>query len=263
MNNFQNFGIENGICNNYAMRGFNAVYTQNNKKLFAMNFNLQCFNAKIDEFSAFLHELNLPPKILCLTETWFASHNTQNIDSYKPFHSTRNEEHEHGGVSIFVLDSLPVKCTEVSSRSLPELEYIHVRLNFTTKNAKKLDVVGMYRPSGASLPDFFSSLEIALSNIVSTNDLIIMGDFNICGLVPSPSLDNYIDLMCSFGLMPHIDKVTRPNPRGEDTLLDHTWSNFGFNFESGVFNEILISDHYISFTFFPLDLSTEKKNVFP
>ena len=61
--------------------------------------------------------------------------------------------------------------------------------------------------------------------------------------------------------MPHIDKVTRPNFNGNDSLLDHIWTNFGFNFESGVFNEICISDHYISFTFLPLDLNTERKKI--
>ena len=71
MNVFENFDIENGICNNYTIQGFNAAFSQNNKKLFAMNFNIQCFNTKIDEFSAFLHELNFVPKIVCLSETWF------------------------------------------------------------------------------------------------------------------------------------------------------------------------------------------------
>ena len=61
--------------------------------------------------------------------------------------------------------------------------------------------------------------------------------------------------------MPHINIITRPNPHGADSLIDHTWTNFGFNFQSGVFNEIPISDHYISFTFLPLMLDTEKKKI--
>ena len=126
---------------------------------------------------------------------------------------------------------------------------------------KKIDIIGIYRPQSASKDAFLASLEILLNNIDSTNDLIIMGDINICGLAPSPQLNNYLDLMCSFGLIPHIDQVTRPNPHGHGSLLDHTWTNFGLNFESGVFNEILISDHYISFTFLPLELETEKKKI--
>ena len=260
MINFQQFGIENGVCNNYTIRGFNAAFPQNNKKLFAMNFNMQSFNAKIDEFSAFLHELNILPKILCLTETWFTNNNKQNIAGYKAFHSIRTEDRVHGGISIFILDSLPVNCVEISVKSLQEIEYVHVRINFKTRNMKKIDVIGLYRPPSASVDEFLSVLERKMNNITSTN-LIIMGDFNINGLIPSPTLNNYLDLMSSFALLPHIDKVTRPNPNGNDSLLDHTWSNFGFNFESGVFNETLISDHYVSFTFLPLELETEKKKI--
>ena len=193
MINFENFGIENGFCNNYTIQGFNAAFPQNNKKLFAMNFNMQSFNAKIDEFSAFLHELNILPKILCLTETWFSINNKQNISGYKAFHSTRTEDHEHGGVSIFILDSLPVNCVEISVKSLHEIEYVHVRLNFKTRNMKKIDIIGIYRPPSSSVDEFLSSLEAVLSNIPTTNDIILMGDLNICGLAPSTSLNNFVD----------------------------------------------------------------------
>ena len=263
MNNFDTFGIEDGSCDNYSIRGFNAVFPQNtcNNKLFTMNFNMQSFNAKIDEFSTFLNDLNLPPKILCLTETWFTPLNIQNIPGYKPFHSIRNGDRNHGGVSIQILDSIPVNCTEISSKSSLEIEYVHVRLIFKTRNMKKIDVVGIYRPPSSSMDEFLSSLEILLNNIPATNDIILLGDFNICGLTPSTSLNNFVDVMCSYSLMPHINIITRPNPHGADSLIDHTWTNFGFKFQSGVFNEILISDHYISFTFLPLILDTEKKKI--
>ena len=261
MDQFQNFGVESGNCDNYSIEGFNRVFSHNSKKLFAMNINMQSFNAKIDEFSLFLDDINLTPKILCLSETWFKPDNKNSIDGYKPYHSTRDEEHDHGGVSLLISDSLPVKCLEISSHSSPELEYIHIRLNFSTRNMKKIDVIGIYRPPKSSINDFFSSIETLLNSVDTSNDIIVMGDFNICGLLPCPTLNVYLDLMCSFSLMPHIDKVTRPNSNGNDSLLDHTWTNFGFNFESGVFNEICISDHYISFTFLPLDLNTERKKI--
>ena len=261
MDNFQIFGIENGNCSNYSVGGFNAAFSQNAKTLLAMNFNMQSFDAKIDEFSLFLHDINVTPKILCLTETWFTISNKKTIDGYKDYHSTRDVDHERGGVSLLILDSIPAKCVEISSNSSPELEHIHIRMNFSARNMKKIDVIGIYRPPNASINNFFSSMETLLNNVGSNNDIIIMGDFNICGLIPSPELNVYLDLMCSFALMPHIDKVTRPNPRGEDSLLDHTWTNFGFDFQSGVFHENLISDHYISFTFLPLDLDSEKKKI--
>ena len=83
-----------------------------------------------------------------------------------------------------------------------------------------LDIIGLYRPPSASVGEFLSLLERIMNNIISTNDLIIMGDFNINGLIPSSPLNNYLDLMSSFALLPHIDKVTRPNTSGKDSLLD-------------------------------------------
>ena len=257
-----NFNAANGTCNNYNTGSFNSAFSRNKKDILAMNFNMQSFNAKIDEFSAFLDEIQIPPKILCLTETWFTPEYSCTIQGYKGYHCIRGENHVRGGgVSLLILDNLPVTCAKISSISSPNIEYIHVRVIFNTRNMEKIDILGIYRPPNASTNEFFSSLEIFINNVGSSNNIILLGDINICGLNPTPALNNYLDLMSSFSLMPHIDKVTRPNPHGNDSLLDHIWTNFGLNFESGVFNETLISDHYISFTFIPLELNSEKKKI--
>ena len=174
MENFQNFGVEYGNCGNYSVIDFNAAFSPNTKKLLAMNFNMQSFNAKIDEFSAFLNDINVSPKILCLTETWFTPFHKCNIDGYKPYHCTRDEDHERGGVSLLILDSIPAKCVEISSNASPELEHIHIRINFSSRNQKKIDVIGIYRPANASINNFFSSMEILLNNVGSNNDIIVM-----------------------------------------------------------------------------------------
>ena len=100
-----------------------------------------------------------------------------------------------------------------------------------------------------------------MNRLGSNNDQIIAGDFNICGLTSNPLSDRYLDIMRSYNLMPHINKITRPNPHGTDSLIDHIWSNFGFSFQSGVFNEIAISDHFINFVFLPIEISSSKKRL--
>ena len=136
--NLNNFGVENGICDNYTVQRFNAVFPHDiyKKKIFALNFNMQSFNAKIDEFSSFLSDLNLLPKILCLTETWFTTLNQQNLRGYKAYHSIRSDDRVHGGVSILILDSIPVNCAEISSKSSLEIEFVHVRLTFKKRKEK-------------------------------------------------------------------------------------------------------------------------------
>ena len=44
-----------------------------------MNFNIQSFESKFDEFSVFLDEINTKPHVLILTETWFAPSKTREI----------------------------------------------------------------------------------------------------------------------------------------------------------------------------------------
>ena len=127
---------------------------------------------------------------------------------------------------------------------------------------EKIEIIGLYRPPYRQLmDDFFRSLESIMNKLEGNNDHIIAGDFNICGITRSPILDKYQDIMRSFNCMPHINKITRLNPRGNDSCIDHIWSNFGFTFQSGVFNEVFISDHFINFVFLPIELSTSKKKI--
>ena len=109
------------------------------------------------------------------------------------------------------------------------------------------------------MDNFLNSLESILRNLGPNNDQIVAGDLNICGINRNTSLDRYLDIMRSYNFMPHINKITRPNPHGNDSLIDHIWSNFGFSFQSGVFNEIPISDHYINFAFLPVESNSSKK----
>ena len=141
-------------------------------------------------------------------------------------------------------------------------EYVHIVLKPNSENRKKIEIVGVYRPPYRPLlDDFFRSLESIMNKLGVNNDQILAGDFNICGIARSPMLDTYLDIMRSFNCMPHINIITRPNPNGNDSCLDHIWSNFGFTFKSGVFNEVIISDHFIDFVYLPIEYSSSKKKI--
>ena len=137
-----------------------------------------------------------------------------------------------------------------------DLEHVSVILKPNSVKRKNIEIVGVYRPL---LNDFFCSLESVMNNLGVNNDQILAGDFNICGIASSPNRDKYLDIMRSYDCMPHINRITRLNPRRNDSCLDHIWSNFGFTFKSGVFNEVIISDHFIDFVFLPIEYSTTKK----
>ena len=262
MQNLRNFATVRGECGNFSTSNFNATFSRINNKLLVMNFNIQSFDSKYDEFSAFLDELSLKPHILVLTETWFHSSTCKELTGYKSYHCTRPGDIHRGGVTVFILESLSFSCLHFSCRVTDDLEHARVILKPNHTNRKNIEIIAIYRPPyHARINNFFNSLESILNNLGSNNDQIIVGDFNICGLDRNPLLDNYLDLMRSYNLIPHIDKITRPNPHGNDSLIDHIWSNFGYSFQSGVFNEIIISDHFINFVLLPIEASTSKKKV--
>ena len=262
MENFDEFAIIDGECSNYTISHFNTKFNQDNKKFLVMNFNIQCFDTKIDEFSAFLHKMKWIPEILVVSETWFCPSTCREISGYKGYDCTRPALNDRGGVTIYVHESLNVTVTHYSFSVSAELEHVYITLKPQNANRKSIDIVGIYRPPYRTLVEsFFNALEAILNNLRPDNDQILAGDFNICGLAPSPNLDKYLDLMRSFALVPHINKITRPNANGSDSCLDHIWTNFGFIFKSGVFNEVIISDHYINFAFLPIEKSTSKKKI--
>ena len=262
MENFNNFPIIDGECTNYSIGHFNSTFSRMNNQLLIMNFNMQCFDRKFDEFSAFLDEISVPPQIIILTETWFSPTTCMNITGYKGYHCTRSGLNERGGVSIFVLETLNLSIVHYSSKLSADLEHVRVILKPNSENRKKIEIVGIYRPPYRPLlDDFFNSLESIMNKLGVNNDQILAGDFNICGIAETQILHKYLDIMRSYNCMPHINRITRPNPHGNDSCLDHIWSNFGFTFKSGVFNEVIISDHLIVFAFLPIEYSTTKKKI--
>ena len=138
MENFSDFSITDGNCTNYTVGHFNATFPRNNNnKFMVLNFNIQCFNAKIDEFSAFLDEINLNPEIIVLTETWFSPSSCKDISGYEAYHCTRSVGNHRGGISIYVRENLNSSVTHFSFNVSPELEHVHVTLKSNNANLKK------------------------------------------------------------------------------------------------------------------------------
>ena len=160
MESFHDFGIIDGDCKNFTIDHFNTLFSINNKRLMVLNFNIQCYDAKIDEFSAFIDKLKLKPEILVLTETWFSPMTCKEIPGYNAYHCTRPGVHDRGGVSIYVLKNLDLYLTHYSSNVSAELEHVHITLKHKNSNMKNIDIVGIYRPPHRALVgEFLVSFE--------------------------------------------------------------------------------------------------------
>ena len=258
MDNIYSYGAHNGSCKLYTVDSFNHEIS-NSHSIFVLNFNIRSFNRNFDEFSTFLGELKFLPDILILTETWFSGDSCGHIEGFSGFHCTREGGRIGGGVSIFIKNSLSVKVSVHSSVSKPEIEYQHIILQ---DNFKNIHVIGVYRPPNSSLVERFNAeFEGILEGIPPSKRVIAAGDFNICGLNQENHTLNYIEVARAYCLIPHISIPTRPNPNGNDSLLDHIWSNFGTSFRGGIFENLDISDHLICFVMVPLRRSEKKRKI--
>ena len=114
MHDFEEFAIVQGNCNNCSIRHFNETFSSTSNQLLVLNFNIQSFDSKYDEFSAFLDEINLKPHIIILTETWFSPSTCSEIPGYKAYHCTRAGDNAHGGVSAYILETLNLSCLHFS-----------------------------------------------------------------------------------------------------------------------------------------------------
>ena len=248
MDDHENFGVQNGTCSAISPEQFNQQFSILNSKLFIMNFNIRSFNSNIENFSFLLDELVRRPDVIILTETWNSDDRSAEIDGYRSFHCNRSIDKRGGGVAIFVNVGLKAKSVKISMENLPEIEYIHVKLTFN--NSSPLDIIALYHPPNQAMyNDFLEYLESLMDSLGQNTNQIIAGDFNICGLRDTATSSQLFNIMRSYSFMPHIYQITRRNNVGPSTAIDHIWSNFGFDFESGVFNDIYISDHYVTFVF--------------
>ena len=251
------FGISQDRCTEYTAVDFNNKYIHPDD-LFVLNFNIRSFNCNYDEFSVFVHDLNLQPDIIILTETWFTVSNQSCIEGYVGHHCVR-ENRSGGGVSVFVKGSSKGKIFARSTVSLPEIELVH--LNIVFDELYSIDVVAIYRPPDATMLEFFfSKFEEILDSIPVSKKLILAGDLNICGLSQNLNSTKLLDIAHSFSLTPHIIIPTRPNPSGNHTQIDHIWSNFGNDFNAGIF-DTGITDHFVNFVIFPKKIKRKKLKI--
>ena len=256
MNNYSNyFDISSNTCQFYDFNEFNNQFCHESN-LFIMNFNIRSFNSNYDDFSVFLNDLKFMPDIIILTETWFLDDTCVDIEGFHGYHSSRSSEFSGhgGGVSVYVKKSLTVKHFIEFSESLPEMELMHVKLIY--ENSKYINILAIYRPPNSMLVNkFIDKLDSILDKISVRSKIVIAGDLNIDGLVETNNTMNLFDALKTYCLSPHIILPTRPNSiERHDTQIDHIWSNFDTDCGSGVFGDVLITDHSPNFTILPFNI---------
>ncbi len=226
--------------------------------------NARSLTKNFDNITAFLNSLSTTPDIIAITETWLTSSNTYlyQLPGYLSFHITRDHK-LHGGISVFISNHL-------ESEQLHEITFINENIEINTvkitTNLTSYILCTIYRPHSkhTNVEEFTNTLYTILQNdIIKNKKVIITGDLNINLLehTTHQQTNNFLATLQSINFIPHISRPTRfPDSAdlGQPSLVDHIFTNFNGNFNSGIIH-FPISDHLP--IFLNIKISTETKKL--
>ena len=145
-----------------------------NKKggLSILSVNIQCVNAKFDEFQAFIDRINAikPINVICLQECWLKNHDNVtmfNLTGYDMVYQA-GRCCAHGGLIVYIQNGL--ECTTVTELNISATgwEYLCVEVSERKPHSKKYTLCNVYRTPSDIVEDlttFREEFSTLLSNM--------------------------------------------------------------------------------------------------
>ena len=179
--------------------------------------------------------------IIFLTET-FAVHdlNLIKIDGYDILYN-EGKLNKNDGVIAFIKKNIEYTFEIVN---IGDIKALQIDMLFGQNNNKIAKITGIYRSPSSCPNDFNFHLLNYLDTITETNIHIITGDINIDILGDNPTVDEYKNIMNSYGYISYINRYTRPCSK---TCLDHFFIKNLLNSDEGLKSFVFtydITDHY-------------------
>lgn len=182
---------------------------------------------RFDNLKIQISKLIFKPQIVVVSETWIPSHLTQlyNIDGYDSFFSCRKDA-RGGGLAVFVSKNLTFSVTANQEIFSNSNSFHFLQVTISSSSNKSLIVSAYYRP-----PDdhIFSEFMQHLNSILDSGDSphVVVGDINIDSNSSSRKLDNYLNVISSYGFAITNTNITRPS---SSSIIDHVLFNYQANF---------------------------------
>jgi hypothetical protein len=196
--------------------------------------------------------------ILTITETWLTPRETTaSLADVTPpgfsFHQIPRSGRVGGGVGNFISDALSFKPV-----SIPAQSSFEAIAGTVISGKSRFMLLNIYRPPG---PDsiFLCELEEILSTLaLSSQDLVITGDFNLHVDVSSQKTDQFLEILSSLDLKQHVKFPTHIHGHSLDLLISSASCSF-----SSVFQSDRISDHFtvIAEMIFNVPTRADRKTV--
>ena len=117
-------------------------------------------------------------QIICVSETWLDRTIEDDIVSLPDYQLFRKDRDRHGGgVTIYALNSLPVKY--LTDLSIEGVEIVSIEVKLLNK---KIIIACIYRPPGnrQQVDEFMENFQFVVNIILnlSAESIVIVGDFN-------------------------------------------------------------------------------------
>ena len=148
-------------CHNYDTSvDFKLKYGSQNS-LSSVHSNTCSIEKKIGEFTYYLDNLDMPFTFIGKCETWATALNevVLNITGYKHEHYIRSNKRE-GGVSIFILNTIPYKTRNKLPFSPHMLESVSIEVDKSIFKSKRNVIIGeIYRPPSSDKNTLNTELE--------------------------------------------------------------------------------------------------------
>jgi len=202
-------------------QGTKKISTKKSGNLQLYHQNIRGLHNKIDELTT--QWTNHCPHLLCLTEHHLKEFKINNvhIENYTLGASNCRHSRTHGGVGIFVHNSLSYTAINLNKIGNDyDFETCAIKLMVSTNT---YHILCIYRPPGGNFTTFLLHLESAITQLYSnTMNLIICGDINVNYLQDSRNKSLLNSLLASFNPYSAVNFPTRINSKSS-TIIDNVF----------------------------------------
>lgn len=222
-----------------------SVFPSRFKGLKVCSHNINRISNKIDELRLLLECDSPPVDVYGISETFLTSSAPDNMYTIGGYQMIRKDRKYSGGggIIVYLKDGISYKHRPDLEVGHQTIEALWLELNFANKSFLLAQI---YRPprNDHTSQLWLDYMEHTLQNVYAENkSLVIMGDFNIDLLKPSPLGKKWGDIYDNLGVSQLISKPTRVTATTQ-TLIDHIYVSEDITVMHCDVVDYGISDHY-------------------
>ena len=229
--------------------------------LLILHFNIRSLPKNYHALQLFLHNLNVKPHIILLSETWLdpSLNKSYTLDNYR-LEISSQQDFRGKGAAIYINNALPYSRREDLETNKHQYQTIFVE--FRT-HGRTIILGTAYRSPSFPVTEFMDYFEPTLEKIIDEHKLCLFGgDFNVDILKHNfdGTCSYFVNSLASLGFFPCISLPTRITSHSA-TLIDNFYCNIPCFVESSNVLVDDISDHLPISISINLKVTSQKKTL--